>query len=377
MSDFNQLLRLAIKARQTVHASLDPTESHEYNLLILRWYAGTTMGVKDTPATDYFYSQVGDEDDEESIEQKMSMEGALIYTTEERPPQIPHVGKLIPPRNMINWQLRKYTGQPARYIDLLRGFSLADIDYTMQMASAMSGSITQANVSKLLDIMEIGSGLDKVQVLPEYYVPHPEVVKVTDKAMAVRGNDTLAISGIMFEGESGTGKTSAATYIASSLALPAYRLDLTTTLGKYYGQSEYALRGALAKIDAASPCVVLFDEVEKVLGGVDDALVRRLVSTLLWWLENKPSGVLAVMTCNDSTTIPYELYRPGRIDERIEIKPDLKHNKSVAAAFGAYMTTLGHVNQWKKIKPDSLKGTPTAIIGEIKDWYRENEPTSG
>lgn len=369
MSDFNQLLRLAIKARQSVHVTLDPTESSEFNDLILRWYAGESMASKETPAVVHPYKVVTDDEGSPVPTAKF---GALIYVTE-RPRQIPHVGKLTPPRNMIVWQLKKYTGHPARYIDLLRGFSLTSIDYVMQMASAMSGGITQANVSRLLDIMEVGGGLDKVQQLPPYYVPHPLIVKIAVKAMAVRAIPEMAISGVMFEGKSGTGKTSAATYMAQKLALPAYRLDLTATLNKYYGQSENQLREALAKVDAASPCVVLFDEVEKVLGGADDSLVRRLISTLLWWLENKPSGVMAIMTCNDSDTIPPELYRSGRIDERVELKPSVAHNKAVATAFGEHMAHQGYTNSWKMIAYHSLKGTPTDIIGEIKDWYRKHD----
>lgn len=363
MVEFNRLLRLAIKAQQTVKVSTDPTESDEHVALILRWYSGQTMNNKETPQGVYAVS---------TDPYGVSSGATVVLNGEEN---FPHVGELTPPQDMIIWKIRQYSAQPARYRDLVRGFSLSRIDYLFQMASAMTGKITQANILLLLDIMEIGGGLDKVQTLPEYYMPHPKVVTIAAQAMAVKDNPELAISGIMFEGGSGTGKTSAATYMANRLALPAYRLDLTSTLGKYYGQSEHALREALAKVDAASPCVVLFDEVEKVLGNVDDSLVRRLVSTLLWWLENKPHGVMAIMTCNDSDPIPSELYRPGRIDKRVELIPKIHHNKCVANAFGQHMEQKGYSDKWKTLKLGSSKTTPTAIIGTIKEWYRENEPT--
>ena len=360
MQEFNQLLRLAIKARQTVRATTDPTESPDNIALILRWYSGATMLNKETPATVHKYSH----------EENFS-EGATVLLNEED--NYPHVGELTPPKSMVVWKIRQYSGQPGRYTDLVRGLSLARIDYLFQMASAMKGKITTANIRLLLDIMETGGGLDKVQLLPPYYVPHPKVIEIAAQAKSVQGNPELMLSGIMFTGESGTGKTSAATYIAEKLALPAYRLDLTSTLNKYYGQSENRLRESLAKIDAASPCVVLFDEVEKVLGGDDDSLLRRMLSTLLWWLENKPAGVLPIMTCNANESIPAELYRQGRIDAKVELKRNVGHAAAVAQAFTGYLHTQGHKKVWKPGK-QSLKGTPTDILGEIRTWYREHEP---
>lgn len=66
-------------------------------------------------------------------------------------------------------------------------------------------------------------------------------------------------------------------------------------------------------------CVLLVDEIEKIFGNSDDSGVSgRLLSALLWWLQERTSRILVVMTTNDESVIPVELYRPGRIDEGFE-----------------------------------------------------------
>ena len=66
--------------------------------------------------------------------------------------------------------------------------------------------------------------------------------------------------------------------------------------------------------------IVIIDEVEKLFhGGTDDSgVTSRMLSSILWWLQEHKSKVLTVMTTNKEADIPPELYRPGRIDREIK-----------------------------------------------------------
>ena len=69
----------------------------------------------------------------------------------------------------------------------------------------------------------------------------------------------------LFSGESGTGKTLAAEVLASELNLDLYRIDLSSVVSKYIGETEKNLKRVF---DAAedSGAVLLFDEADALFG---------------------------------------------------------------------------------------------------------------
>ncbi len=69
----------------------------------------------------------------------------------------------------------------------------------------------------------------------------------------------------LFAGESGTGKTMAAEVLANELDLDLYRIDLSTVVSKYIGDTEKNLRRVF---DAAeeSGAILLFDEADALFG---------------------------------------------------------------------------------------------------------------
>ncbi len=126
----------------------------------------------------------------------------------------------------------------------------------------------------------------------------------------------LVPRGLLLAGPAGTGKTMAAREIAHRLKIPLYRLDIAQALNRYIGESENQVSRILALAEQESPCVVLFDEVEKIFQHSDDGgTVTRILSQILWWLSEHRSRVLTIMTTNDIKKIPPELYRPGRLDQ--------------------------------------------------------------
>jgi SpoVK/Ycf46/Vps4 family AAA+-type ATPase len=80
-------------------------------------------------------------------------------------------------------------------------------------------------------------------------------------AISARG---LGISAL-FAGSSGTGKTLAAEVLANALALDLYRIDLSSVVSKYIGETEKNLRRVF---DAAEDggAILFFDEADALFG---------------------------------------------------------------------------------------------------------------
>ncbi|MBW4671340.1 MAG: AAA family ATPase [Cyanomargarita calcarea GSE-NOS-MK-12-04C] len=115
----------------------------------------------------------------------------------------------------------------------------------------------------------------------------------------------LGISAL-FAGASGTGKTLAAEVLANTLRLDLYRIDLSSVVSKYIGETEKNLRQVF---DAAEQggVILLFDEADALFGKrseVKDARDRYAnieVSYLLQRMECYPG--LAVLTTNLKSAI--------------------------------------------------------------------------
>lgn len=129
------------------------------------------------------------------------------------------------------------------------------------------------------------------------------------------GIDTLTPRGILLHGSAGTGKTMAVKALAETVGIPAFRLDIGASLSKWSGESEARIRKHLAYIEQQAPCILLIDEVEKVIKTSDeDTVSTRILAQLLWWLAEHRTRVLTVMTSNNIDALPKELYREGRCD---------------------------------------------------------------
>jgi hypothetical protein len=69
----------------------------------------------------------------------------------------------------------------------------------------------------------------------------------------------------LFTGQSGTGKTLAAGWLATRLGLPLYRADLAAVTSKYIGETEKNLAQLLAHAEQAG-VILLFDEADSLFG---------------------------------------------------------------------------------------------------------------
>jgi len=81
---------------------------------------------------------------------------------------------------------------------------------------------------------------------------------------AEKGNRGLGISAL-FAGASGTGKTMAAEVLANELRLDLYRIDLSSVVSKYIGETEKNLRRVFDAAEGGG-AILLFDEADALFG---------------------------------------------------------------------------------------------------------------
>ncbi|MBD2308712.1 ATP-binding protein [Chroococcidiopsis sp. FACHB-1243] len=115
----------------------------------------------------------------------------------------------------------------------------------------------------------------------------------------------LGISAL-FAGASGTGKTLAAEVLANELHLDLYRIDLSSVISKYIGETEKNLRQVF-DVAEESGVILLFDEADALFGKRSevkeshDRYANIEVSYLLQRMEAYPG--LAILTTNLKSSI--------------------------------------------------------------------------
>lgn len=125
--------------------------------------------------------------------------------------------------------------------------------------------------------------------------------------------------GILIIGMPGCGKSMIAKATAELFNVSLLRLDVSRLMGKYVGESESNLRLALSTAEAAHPCVLWIDEIEKAFAGGNnssgdnDMLVMRMMGHFLTWMQERKTPVYIVATAND--VMRPEFMRKGRFDE--------------------------------------------------------------
>jgi hypothetical protein len=117
---------------------------------------------------------------------------------------------------------------------------------------------------------------------------------------------------VLFAGDSGTGKTMAAAYVATALAAPLYRCDLAAVMNKYIGESEKNLGSLLDHAEAAD-VVLLFDEADALFGRrteggeTGERYANMLTNYLLTRLEAHDG--IVILTSNAKTRIDPAFWR--------------------------------------------------------------------
>ena len=165
---------------------------------------------------------------------------------------------------------------------------------------------------------------------------------------AGHGSRGLGISAL-FHGPSGTGKTLAAEMLARSLRLDLYRIDLSSVVSKYIGETEANLRRVFDTAEE-SGAILLFDEADALFGkrsevkDSHDRYANIEVSYLLQRMEEYRG--LAVLTTNLKSALDTAFLRRLRFVVQFPF-PDAAHRAAI----------------WQAVFPP---GVPTQGL----DWHR-------
>lgn len=250
----------------------------------------------------------------------------LILVNCEDIPLAYNAGELRTPKRLLAEYISEFLEPDDASVvcDALAGLTMKEAAEICRMAMTEFKELSVKSVTAIKNsYAKLSRGIYQVDTEYDLYVPPSEMSELeTDIKLFLRDDipEKLRARGYLLFGPAGTGKTMGSKFIARELGIPLYRLDLGAMLNKYVGESENNLANALSLIDSLSPCVLLIDEIEKIFSGGDDSGVsKRMLSGLLWWMQEHSTKVLTLMTSNDTSVLPKELYRPGRIDRTIEL----------------------------------------------------------
>jgi SpoVK/Ycf46/Vps4 family AAA+-type ATPase len=102
---------------------------------------------------------------------------------------------------------------------------------------------------------------------------------------------------VLFAGESGTGKTMAASVVANDLGLELFAIDLATVVSKYVGETEQNLERIFTAADGSN-AILFFDEADALFGrrsevaDSHDRYANIEVAYLLQRIEAYPGAVV-------------------------------------------------------------------------------------
>jgi hypothetical protein len=153
--------------------------------------------------------------------------------------------------------------------------------------------------------------------------------------------------GSLFVGVQGCSKTYTAEALANEFGIPPVVVDFSKIMaagGGIVGQSQAQAINTFKTLDAMSPCIAIFDELEKGLSGIQssgysDAGTKAGVgSVFLKWIEKKTPGIYPIATCNNIDMLPPEYKRAGRWDTIIGFDLPVKED--------IYQTLMYYGEKW-------------------------------
>lgn len=128
-----------------------------------------------------------------------------------------------------------------------------------------------------------------------------------------------APKGVLMTGVPGCGKSLTAKAIAAAWELPLLRFDIGKVFAGLVGSSEQNMRSSIRTAEAAAPCILWVDEIEKgfagIGGGGDSGTTTRVFGSFLTWMQEKTAPVFVIATANNVDALPPEFLRKGRFDE--------------------------------------------------------------
>lgn len=131
-------------------------------------------------------------------------------------------------------------------------------------------------------------------------------------------------SGILLEGEPGTGKTLLARALAGEIKVPFLQYSATEMANKWVGESEEKVRQIFSYAKEHSPCIIFFDEIDSIATSRKQDIAsheKKLLNQLLTSLDgfNQRDGVIFIAATNFTESLDPAIKRPGRFDRIVHI----------------------------------------------------------
>lgn len=227
----------------------------------------------------------------------------------------------------------------------LKGMTSFEIDRMLDVAMSSNGSLSaedtemilqqkkamvkKSGLLELIDTPEKMDGIGGMKALKEYLKNKSKVISDLPKAMEF---GVSIPKGVFIVGMPGCGKSLCAKASAALFNSPLLKLDMGSMMGKYVGESEGNLRKAIKIAEAAAPCVLWIDEIEKAFSGVggNNDIMTRMFGYFLSWMQEKQTSVYVIATANNADNLPPELKRKGRFDEIFCVNlPDKEERKDI------------------------------------------------
>lgn len=212
----------------------------------------------------------------------------------------------------------------------LKGLTAFDIDRMLDMAMSSNGTLSaedrgmllqqkklmvkNSGVIELVDAEEKIENIGGMEALKAFL---KRKAKIYGRLAEARNRKLDIPKGVFVVGMPGCGKSLCAKATAALFNCPLLKLDMGSMMGKYVGESESNLRKAIKIAEAAAPCIVWIDEIEKAFSGVggNNDIMTRMFGYFLSWMQDKKSAVYVIATANNAEALPPELKRKGRFDE--------------------------------------------------------------
>lgn len=147
--------------------------------------------------------------------------------------------------------------------------------------------------------------------------------------------------GVLFYGPPGCGKTLLAKAIANECGANFISIKGPELLTQWFGESEANVRELFDKARAASPCILMFDEMDSIAkargsGGAGGSEAGdRVINQILTEIDGVGArkNVFVIGATNRPDILDPAVIRPGRLDQLIYIPlPDLKSRIAIFKA---------------------------------------------
>jgi len=147
--------------------------------------------------------------------------------------------------------------------------------------------------------------------------------------------------GVLFYGPPGCGKTLLAKAIANECGANFISIKGPELLTQWFGESEANVRELFDKARAASPCILMFDEMDSIAkargsGGAGGSEAGdRVINQILTEIDGVGArkNVFVIGATNRPDILDPAVIRPGRLDQLIYIPlPDLKSRTAIFQA---------------------------------------------